>query len=155
MMAVAQVQAAQDNFRRNDGDSNGEEDYWTGDVAGLWRYTSIGSSSQIAALANADPNALPAHGRPGVKEPYFGYWICTMTTDPDGQPYAQDPDGDGVATTNPDRYGFCIYPATYGGKTVITYIFDEHEEVWQKHIGGQPQPTWPDDPESDGWVPGW
>ena len=129
-MAVAQV-------------ARQEEDgaYWTGDVAGLF------PPGQYSSCTGAD--AAPIGG--GTTYAHQGFWIRAMTTDQDGNAYAQDPDGDGTATTHETRYGFCVYPETYGEDYAWTYVFNETGAGWKKDTGGKPVLAFPADPAAEGW----
>lgn len=131
----------QEDFRENDADGNGAKDYWTGDVAGLYRI----SRTSGTGLEDADAG-LPS------RTPFYGTWICAMTSGPDGAPYAQDVDGDGQAVTHPDRWAVCMYPAAYGKKYTETFILNEEGRIWAKDTRGAPVTTWPKDPAAEGWV---
>jgi hypothetical protein len=143
VLMLSELQVAEETFHEQDSDNNGANDYWTADVAELF-------SAQSSAWGLHFADAAPWKG-PGQKVSAFGYWICAMTTGPDGARYRQDPDGDGQATTNPSRYGFCLYPARYGRATIHTYIIDERGTIWYKDLGGRPQMTFPKDPAAEGW----
>ena len=56
---------------------------------------------------------------------------------------------------NPDRYGFCAYPAEYGKTGVMTFIVNQAGVRYQKDTGGKNIDQWPceedKDPTADGW----
>ncbi len=156
--ALKQLVSCEGVWRQTDSDFNGVQDYWTLDVAGYYhRLDSGGNKLKYVdvRMAQADRLGLATYvdERP---EPKSGYWLRVMLTDENGEPYLQDADGDGTASTNPSKYGYCAYPSEYGVSGTMTYIINEEGVVYEKDLGADAKEgceTWPDaDPTTKGWV---
>ena len=133
---------AQGTFRTNDPDGDGKNDYWRGDIAGLYAIRSpqgkaIALIPLEAALADSRPSAdLSGYGE---KAPWCGYWFRAIRNE----------DEKGVLA--PDRFAICCYPDQYTpGKW--TFIINELGVVFSKdlgHAGGVE--VFPAMPLNDGW----
>jgi hypothetical protein len=155
-------------WRESDSEGNGQKDFWTGDVSGLYRAldgrgnpvkcldlaTAKADKAPLAAAKGGTP-AMGAAVTAGVPVPKAGYLFQAMTRDGGGAAYQKDgPDKDSNAWENPGDYAFCAFPAEYGKTGKATFIVSGKGIVYKKDIGGKPVPAWPgDNPEKDGWVP--
>lgn len=128
-------------FRQNDLDGNRVNDYWTGDVKGMYSMTSAAvrgnkrspedRTLQLpmlnVALADVDRTMLPAGGENtamtdyGNWGPSAGYWYAAMTRDDLRDPkvmgdpvYRQDTGGEPPMgrVHHLHRFGFVAFPAT-------------------------------------------
>jgi hypothetical protein len=141
--------AAEADFRANDRDGNRIQDFWTGDVGGLYYLgTPVGpgrtESMRLipAVLARADA------GRKGAV-PYRGYLFVAMDTDEEGEPYRKvtDERTGGKPERNTSKFAFCAYPAEYGFTGRATYVINEGNTIFKIDSGGKPVLKWPTDPE--------
>jgi hypothetical protein len=102
-------------WRESDFDGNGVNDFWTGDIAGFYGQTDANGDplAQIQiSYARADAKPLEKYAAlAATGTPKSGYLYIAMDTDEDGKPYRTDPDGDGKATTNQNKFAFCANPA--------------------------------------------
>ncbi len=151
--------AAEAVIRQMDNDGNAVQDYWTGDVSGLFRLaTAAGGGAQVRlvdiALARADlaPLAAGAAPRPflttalaAVPSDRSGYQFQAMTTDADGNPLQSDgPDVDANAWENLTRFGIVAVPLVYGNQGVTTMIIREDGLIYGRDTGNNaPVLVWP------------
>ncbi|MBI3270256.1 MAG: hypothetical protein HYZ53_14695 [Planctomycetes bacterium] len=132
---------AERSWRDADADGNGARDYWTADVAGLGAPRREGPFV-VPTLAAAD-------GAVASAAPLGGYLFAGLETDAFGYPYRVDFDGDGQTTTNPLVFGFCAYPASGAG---LTLVAGQDGAIWGKDVGGKAISRYPGEaPERDGW----
>jgi hypothetical protein len=115
--------AAQAHYRANDQDGNGKEDFWRGDVAGLYLTVPPGSNEMIKlveiSVASADSAPSLDITRIGPKAPRAGYWFKAIR-------HADEEPG----KLNPDRFAFCAYPVDpVVGKDM--YILDENNTIFR------------------------
>src|SRR5438876_8635612 len=102
--------SAEAEFRYKDVDGNGVEDFWTGDVAGLYRFGLI--DREIAAA-----DALPLFPRVPQPIPYMGYYFVAMEVDDSESPpeeLRQDTDKKSGKVHHRSKFAFCAYPAEPG-----------------------------------------
>ena len=135
--AIKSLCTAQSDFRSNDRDVNKVTDYWTGDVAGLYRHGLIPRE-----LAEADARPLT----PLVPEPvpYQGYLFTALDADDAaGKDYRLDTDGSSGSVHHPSRFGFCAYPASPGNSGKTTFIINEGNTVIRLNVDGTPVHRWP------------
>ncbi len=152
--ALKIIASAEASFRSDDRDGNGINDFWTGDVAGLYLLVPKGDRFPIRAigitLASADAAPLPrdAGATPAPPLPRHGYWYRALRKDrsaPAPQEYAVDTSGaGGPKTFNRNRFGFVAYPAEYGVSGLRTLIINESTSVFWKDTQGEPVQDWPD-----------
>jgi hypothetical protein len=140
-------------WRESDFDANGNNDFWTLDLVGL--YGNVDSNGDPVAqiqvnFARADDVSANLYGLASISIPKSGYLYAAMTTDEDGAAYAQDPDGDGTADTNNSRFGFTSYPDVFGTTGKRTYIINESGTVYSKDTTGAGEFTWPGTDPTDG-----
>lgn len=151
------------DFRANDRDNNQINDFWVGDVSGLWRIDVDGAIKLIeinSATADARPllpldkeGALPDLPKTKVKavgkaSPKAGYWFAAIEKYQDETgAFVKYDQGTGRHT---HRFGFCAYPAESSlGK--MTFVITEDNTLYRKDTGGKPVVQWSSDPAKDGW----
>lgn len=131
--------SAEADFRANDRDANGANDFWVADVRSLYYLTANGQQIRLI-----EPSAANADNSPGGNVPVAkaGYYFMAVKLDENGQAYDQ---GDG---RNPARFAFCAYPSNpSAGKR--TFLIDENNTVWWK-MGVHPVKRLPK-LQSEGW----
>lgn len=148
---------AQADFRSNDRDNNRVNDFWTGDIAGLYAIEAGGATIKLievsAALADEEPleagkvkcypKAIATYGVPSAKA---GYKFRTLREDLScGVKYAQDTDDSGEKVRNTSRFGACAFPEEYGVGGTKTFIINEGNTLFWKDTGGEPVLDWPTD----------
>ncbi|MBI2900011.1 MAG: DUF2950 family protein [Planctomycetes bacterium] len=166
------VATAQADFRSNDRDNNRVQDFWTGDVAGLYCIdnSSVGGDSMIklievsVALADYAPwtggltvmdvnNYSNPISKFGKRAPKAGYWFMAMKEDKQvtanggNGDYRQHTGGAKEAVYNTSRFGVCAFPADYGKGGTRTFIINEGNTMFWKDTGGKPVEAWPTDEE--------
>jgi len=162
--SIWEVYRLQTLLREHDVDKNGVQDYWTADVAGLFRLKVDGKplrecypndpprfgteieQSDAAPLTPGDTVYAPA----GADEP-FRYRFQTVNRDAQAAPYAQDTDRSGKAWRNTKQFAVCAFPREYPGAGRQTYLINETGVVWFKDTAGKPVEQFPTDLEADGW----
>jgi hypothetical protein len=149
--------SAQADFRGNDRDGNKIQDFWRGDVSGLYGVLPAGSTEMIKlielSVAGADdaPLGAAALGDTGpgqvardaytVFQPKAGYFFRALR-------HADETAG----ALDPNRFAACAYPAAYGKAIFLTYILDEGNTIFQRDLGRPgPPDVFPADPVKDGW----
>lgn len=137
------VATAQCDFRANDRDGNGIQDFWRDDIAGLYAVTGTdGKPIKLiplsGALADDRPNADLSSL--GTKAPINGYWYRAIGHEDERSP-------------NPARFAICAFPADYGREHAHTFIIDEQNMLWHRDLGhGRGVEFYPKDPAAGGWV---
>ncbi|GEM_PF-1229793 len=173
MGTIKTLATAQADFRSNDRDCNRVQDFWTGDVAGLYCIdnTSTGAEKpsmiklielSVALADHAPISGLTIQGENnysksvetlGKRAPKAGYWYLAMKEDlqvtangGDGT-YRQNTGVAKEAVYNTSRFGFCAFPAEYGKSGKKTFIINEGNTLFWKDTGGKPVENWPTDAE--------
>ncbi len=146
--AVNELRWYSHEFKERDLDENGVADFWTADVAGLFRRLPPGLDLERrrAAFAMAGADAKPLSLRRDPPKPCHGYYIVAVTEDESGSPFSRDTDGSGRNLHHPDGFAFCLYPAEYGPKTRYTWIVNRGGR-FRRDNGGKPVLRWPSDDE--------
>ena len=131
--------SAEADFRANDRDGNGVQDFWTADVAGLYAY---GLIDRGVAEADARPR-VPLVPKP---IPFHGYYFVAMETDnseDQDETLREDTDKKSGRVHHPAKFAFCAFPAEYRVTGGNTYIVNEGNTVLWRHTGGEPVFQWP------------
>ncbi len=120
------IVAAQEDYRAHDRDGNGRNDYWRGDVAGLYAIYLPGSYEGIKlielSVAGADASPLVDVAAFATPSPKAGYWFRALR-------HAEE------TTRGPDRFAACAFPdSASAGRW--TYVVDERKVVWKRELGG-------------------
>ena len=146
------IAAAQADFRGNDRDGNRVQDFWRGDICGLYSLLPAGDREMIKlielSVAGADDASL---GRgtigdlgPGqvaqdqftVFAPKAGYFFRSL------RHADEDPD----ALDARARFAACAYPASYSKATRYTFIVDENNTIFRRDLGRPgPPDVFPDE----------
>lgn len=147
--SIKSLTTGEESFKNNDLDLNLQNDYWTGDVAGLYSIQPAGSSKSIlaisdVALASADtaPVTSGAYnngraqtaGTPLTQSPKTGYWVQAMLRDVQGADLMQDTDTFGAVHSN-GGYGFCAVPVNYGVTGTFCYIVNHGNAIFRRDFG--------------------
>ena len=163
---LKQITSHEAVWQRVDEDGNAIKDYYTFDVAGLHYHTNmLGSKLQYIDIKSAKADPSVTNWDANAKcEPMNGYYFKAMVRGGDGANYNKNLAVRAVGPItametlafNPDRYGFCAYPAEYGKTGVMTFLVNQAGVRYQKDIGGKPIDQWPckegEDPTAkDGW----
>ena len=117
------LRAAQADYRSNDRDGNRIQDYWRGDVAGLYGLIPAGTTDRIKLI---ELSVAGADARPGtdvdtytVRAKKAGYWYRAI------RHVDEDP-----SKPDPDRYAFCAFPdSPSDGKWM--YVLDQRGTIYQ------------------------
>lgn len=160
--SLKSVATAEADFRANDRDWNHVNDFWTGNLSGLYTMTSaavVGSAGGTTdpvlklielsvASADADATTYAAGGENstltnyGVYSAKAGYWSCALTVDNSvggsaEMTYRQDTAGTPVMGTchNTSRFGFISFPdSPTAGKFI--FIINESNSVFRSATSG-------------------
>lgn len=117
--AIKLLTVAEVEFRSNDRDENKINDFWTGDVTGLYSINPQPPGVRPAPIhliprELAEADAAPIHPLVPAPRPYHGYFFRSMLTDETGVPYGHESgssfDKRGVVY-NTSKFAFCAYPA--------------------------------------------
>lgn len=162
--ALKGLPRAEADFRANDRDWNHVNDFWTGDVAGLFyvRPNSGENSPEIALIprAVAEADAKPLKALTSSPVPYHGYYFVALDLDATlkgtgEESYRVDTLGEPRMgkVHNTSKFGFCAYPAEYGVTGRKTFIINENNTLFGIDLGGKPMTEWPDDspPRKSEW----
>jgi hypothetical protein len=140
------------DFRANDRGGNGVNEFWTGDVAGLYCITGRPDQTEAGqpiklielSIAAADSDPLNAPGapygasirtycQPGPKARYWYWALRADASESPPVPYRQDTPGKPSAGRfyNTSRFGFLCYPDQRSSGRHV-YIMNEGYTVFQK-----------------------
>lgn len=149
---LKQLVSVQMTYRLTDADGNEINEYWTGDVSGLYRLKTSG-----LAIKLIDVSIARADGAPLPKGDALGDVLCAEPEPRDGYLFralAKFDAGNGeeaYGERNRDRFGFVAYPAEYPQSGKLTFLVTEAGTVFSKDTGGKPVDTFPRDPATAGW----
>lgn len=145
------ITSAEADFRANDRDGNHVNDFWTGDVSGLYYVVSPETKAEVrlvdASVANAD--ARPLFPLPKRTVPVVGYLYQAMDRDlsvkgADGE-YKADTDKSGRKVHHRSLFGFVAFPEG-SGKGKYQFMVNENNTIFRWKVL-TPRTTWPDDEE--------
>jgi hypothetical protein len=101
------LSSAETDYRANDRDGNGINDFWTGDVAGLYQFGLIDRS-----IAEADVRPItPLVPKPIPRRGFFFVALDADRRENPPEPYRQDTDKKSGKVHNLRGFGFCAFPA--------------------------------------------
>lgn len=156
---LREIVAAEDDWKYQDLDRNGRQDYWTRDVTGFYaldRTERAGARGVSKDVALADPvgsRYYPKELKRMKEAPVNGYRFKALLMDERSWPYNLDEDEDGTANTNSARFGFVAWPDRYEKDGKLTFVVNQMGIVWQKDLAGRMPPhQFPVDPEAEGWT---
>jgi hypothetical protein len=125
---MGKLTGIESDFRTQDRDGNSVQDFWTGDLASLFRY---GMISREMAEADAEPR-VPLVPRP---VPYKGYYFKALRMDNSEKPpvaYRQDTDKGSGKVHHLQKFGFVAWPAEWGVTGTSIYIVNENNTVFPR-----------------------
>ncbi len=137
---IKTLASAEADFRANDRDGNGVQDFWTADVSGLYSIARL--IDREVAEADARPR-VPLVSKP---IPYHGYYFVAMETDnseDQDETLRQYTDKKSGKVHHPAKFAFCAYPAEFGVTGRNTFIVNEGNTILWRHTGGDPVIQWP------------
>jgi hypothetical protein len=130
--------SAQADFRANDRDGNGMNDFWRKDIAGFYAMPGVdGKPLKLIELSTAlaDERPVWALGGYGISGPRRGYWYRAILHE-DENP----------AKPDPQRFAYVGYPADFPRHYKYTYVIDEKYAVFRAELPfGQKVTTFPGD----------
>jgi prepilin-type N-terminal cleavage/methylation domain-containing protein len=151
--SMKHFQSEQTLFKTADGDSNGNSDYWIGDIAGLYRIASANSSVN-QGIKLVEPSVASADAAPitaatatswgvnyssvtsiGTWSPKAGYWFRVLVNHQIGAvTMAYNAGGRG---RNFDRFGVIAVPHSYLGSGKLIFILNEEGTHFKRDAGAQ------------------
>jgi hypothetical protein len=140
--ALHYLSMAEADFRANDRDQNGVNDFWTADVAGL---STFGLIKPTLGLADA----TRWNGKDRFV-PFEGYLFAALEMDASETPaveYRQETDKKSGKVHNSAKFGFVAFPAEPDVTGRYVYIVNENATIFRLD---QPRPVpknWPTDDE--------
>jgi len=137
--ALWKLTAAEAEFRANDRDHNVVQDFWTGDVSGLYAYGLIPRE-----LAEAD--VAPILPLVPVPIPYQGYYFKALQSDGEtGSVYRQITDPKSGAVHNLECFGFVAYPSDGLAAPRRIMVVNENNTVFRTPSTNPVPGNWPSD----------
>jgi FAD/FMN-containing dehydrogenase len=137
------VAMAQQDFRSNDRDANGVQDYWRADIAGLYTVKPKGSTDAIKLIelscAGADDRPASDIAAYAPRAPKAGYWFRAISHE-------------GEKTPDPNRFAAMSHPVEQRPGQRNTFIVCEDGAVRKFYFprtGGVD--LYPADPDKAGW----
>jgi len=150
--ALKTLTSAEADFRANDRDWNHVNDFWTGDVSGLYYVKPVGGGPELRlieeSVANAD--AKPLFVLKNGTIPKAGYLYQALEGDnafrgtPEWE-YKRDTDKSGKKVHNREKFGFCAFPKS-GGDGKYVFTVNENNTIF-RDPGTEPKTSFPDDSE--------
>lgn len=133
--------SAQADFRSNDRDGNGVQDFWRKDARDLFATPGVdGRPIRLIEASTAAADARPAglYALELIGAPTAGYWLRAIRHAEEGDP-------------DPNRFAFCMYPDIYlPGRS--TFIVDEGNTIFRKDLGhSKGIDVFPRDLRGEGW----
>ncbi len=113
--------SAEVDFRQNDRDANGTNDFYVADIRGLFYFMLGGRRLELIELTIADADVTGMTFLPKA-----GYRYQAMTTDEDGGAY--DP-GTG---RNASRFGFTAWPDDPNRSGKVEFILNQQTVMWKR-----------------------
>jgi hypothetical protein len=135
------LSAAEADYRANDRDANGVNDFWTADVAGLYKH---GLIPREIAEADAAP-LTPLVPQP---IPHKGYYFKALQQDDSVSPpdaYRQETDKTSGKVHHRIRFGFVAIPAEIDKSGKYYFIRNEYGGQIRQRARGPAPLNWPSD----------
>ena len=133
-------------YFEKDADSNGVHDYWTGDIAGLYKYGLIDRS-----IAEADARPIsPLVSKPIPKNGYLFIALDSDNSVSPPEPYRQDTDDKSGRVHHLKRFGFLAYPVQVH-EDLRMMALNENGSARVPPKDQAPPTYWPSDDEIKGW----
>lgn len=138
------ITSAQADFRANDRHGDGVNQFWRGDIAGLYvlrcKKDPEGPAIKLIELsvASADDRPVTDISPYAVRSAKAGYWFRALLHEDEKSP-------------DPNRFAACAFPDSPSAGT-WTYIVDEENFIYRKELKKQRGiDTYPKDPLKEGW----
>lgn len=118
------IASAQADFRWNDRDGNGKNDFWRGDIAGLYALEVQGQAIKLIELsvAAADDRATTKIESHALKAPKAGFWYRALSHADEHVP-------------GRDRFAASGFPESLASGRYGTYVISEANVVRKKMLG--------------------
>ncbi|HEV3027042.1 MAG TPA: DUF2950 family protein, partial [Planctomycetota bacterium] len=140
---IKTLTAAEADFRANDRDHNGVNDFWTGDVSGLYSLTVDGHELQLIPREVAEADAAPIKPLVPVPVPYQGYLFRALErdaaiSDAGEAEYRKDTGGNPPMgkVHNTSKFGFIAYPVRFGETGKYSFMVNENNTVFRRPEDG-------------------
>jgi outer membrane lipoprotein-sorting protein len=153
VMALKMVADAEVDFRDNDRDNNKVNDYWVGDVSGLYRFLLDGQPIREILIEYSQADAAPldlSELLPPIKRPvpaHGSFFVALKQYEEKGKAMAYD-----MGThRNKSRFGFAAYPTEYPKSGRFTFIMNETGAIYRKDTGGTTPEVFSEEPMKAGW----
>ncbi len=169
------IATAEADFRSNDRENDRAQNFWVGDVHGLFALCPSTNGSVVPdaaatmeanmnkliepSLADADaapvnaPGIVPAAANPVPKAGYLFKVVPYYVSQ--GKPVAYGTTG-GIEKWgklfNFGKFSYCAFPAEYAVTGRKTFFMDESITIWWKDTGGEPVLVAPENPATEGWA---
>jgi hypothetical protein len=146
--SLKMIASAEADFRANDRDGNGLNDFWTGDVAGLHSMKPSGTGSEIRLVERkvAEADARPLIPLVPMPIPMDGYYFVALEMDNSVNPpeaYGQETDKNSGKVHHLKKFAFLAYPAEPGESGKYMFIINENNTVYRA-ADSVPRPkNWP------------
>jgi hypothetical protein len=139
--------SAEADFRSNDRDANGVNDYWTGDVAGLYSLKASGRELRLIERSVAEADTCPIRMLGWPYRPRSGYYFQALEADDNegGETYFQNTGGNRPMgdVHHLSKFGFGAYPASRGDGA-YSFVLNENNTVFRFRDVGHVT-RWPQD----------
>jgi hypothetical protein len=154
--ALKTLSSAEADYRANDRDLNNVNDFWTGDVSGLYYVKPVGGGPELRlieeSVANAD--AKPLFVLKNGTIPKAGYLFQALNRDDAfkgsaEEYYKKDTDKSGRKVHNREKFGFCAFPKS-GNDGKYVFTVNENNTVF-RDPGTEPKTSFPDDSQLKGY----
>jgi len=133
------ITSAQADFRANDRDGDGVNQFWRADIAGLYALTPGGGPAIRLierSLAMADAHPMYEIGAEGDRAPLKGYWFRSIKG------------ADEKTIDAASRFAAVAYPADYPKSGRWTFIVNENNTIFRADLGhGKGIDVFPSDEE--------
>jgi hypothetical protein len=143
--------SAEADYRANDRDGNKVNDFWTGDVSGLFYVKSPVDNREIRLIDEgvAKADSRPLFTLPPGSGPTGGYRYRVLERDNsvkgDAGVYQVDTDKSGRKIHNNERFAFLAFPES-GWEGKYIFLVNENNTIFRRATI-QPRTTWPSDEE--------
>lgn len=118
------IASAQADFRGNDRDGNGRQDYWRSDISGLYAVVPKGSQEPIKlielSVAGADDAPVTPISEHTIRRPKGGFWYRTLR-------HADEDPG----KPDPNRFAACMYPADHHAARSV-FVISEDTMIYRR-----------------------
>lgn len=161
MQTLNSIRGIQYRFQSDDLDGNGVNDFWTGDLAGLYNLVVKGREIQLVDRALAESDPAPCKPLVSAPRPFHGYYFVALESDDSDGPskgasFREDTGGTPTMgkVHHMTKFGYCAYPAVPGVSGSFVYLIGTNGQIMQ-FMQGPPPKNWPPDSEGRNWNRCW